>query len=973
MRLFRVAHRGARVGICVLALGYAGVAAQEAPTSTAGAAPITETDAQPASKADTVKPEDASGQTSPTPAATSQLPELVVDGKKDEKKKATKSKEKVDAAASTAASDASANEPPPGVVLGTSAPSDTGTTTFDANNVQMRTTGGGDANTFLRNLPNVQYQNDASTNAGTSAASVLDTKPALMSISGGRVYENNFILNGVSISNITGAQDYAQSNILKDNDTPNANNIYGMSPQNIYVPADFIGKATVIDSNASAEYGQFQGGVVVYDLAAPPTDRYHASVSATHESSKYASYILATPDGKNSLNYPAPVYDKTKLSASVGAPITKDFSFILQASRQEANSSTALVFPLIGDRTEQNSENTFLRFAATARTEIGKFNFDTSYTHYFQNWDWYRGHDMNLDTDTKSTTTKLEYETKLAGLRVDSVGLGNVNLLTRAYYNTNETQNNSDSNIELIHSRQRLSKVNGTWTQNYLSSSVGDGWCQTVNPATYPTNGTSLWNCIEGGWGNQLQGQTDYGVDAKLSGNVLLGSFKLGAEVKQYEGHRAREEEFIGATSRYVIGDDGYVYNTITGLKAPTQVSGGKFNCGGDIFCSDKELYANYSLTPAYDVTANLNAIHSFAEIDQTWKWFNVRAGARLDYDDYFQNINIAPRLVGTLTPLQGLSFTGGANRYYLGESLYYAIRDKQPTSVTVNRKTDTTHPQGYNSTDVLGFQDPPTSTNYNYGSVADLNTPYTNEYTGAIGIRDPLFGGFVRLKYLERYNEDQFATASCGTLCYRVSNDGTSFYRSKSVEYTKQWSVKDSPFFLNAAAITGNATWDDQKTGHSTYLINTDLNGDGLDDSQYRIWYNGKSYRPEEFSVVTGNLDIPVRIGATLSTVWLDGMLELNANAGINLGYQGVQNTQHLVSHQTPEGTQALHYEYADKSFGSTLKLDVSGRINVTEQAAIDFHINNITNSAGNAVSYYDYPWVLGRTIWVGSTVKLQ
>lgn len=975
MRLFRVARVSARAGICVLALASADVAAQEAPAPTAGSSSGAAPESQPASQADTVKPE-PSAQVTPAPAGTSNLPELVVDSKKDEKKKTAKSKDKAKAATDASASaNVQPEAPPPGVVLGTSAPSDTGTSTFDANNVQMRANGGGDANSFLRNLPNVQYQNNASTNAGTSAGDVLNTKPALMSISGGRTYENNFILNGVSISNITGAQDYAASNILKDNDTPNAANIYGMSPQNIYVPADFIGKATVIDSNASAEYGQFQGGVVVYDLAAPPTGRYQASVSASRETSRTASYILATPDGKNSLNVAPPAYDKTKLAASVGAPITKDFSFIAQASRQEANTSTPLVFPLIGDRAAQNSDNTFMRFAATARTDIGKFTFDTSYTHYFQNWDWYRGHNMVLDTDTSGTNSKLEYETKLAGLRVDSVGLGNVNLVSRAYYNTNETQNNSDSNYELIRSRQRLNKVGNTWTQAYLASSVGDGWCATVNPATYPLNGSAVWNCIEGGFGNQLQGQNDYGVDAKLTGNVLLGNFKLGAEVKQYEGHRARSEDFITGTSPFVIADDGKVYSTLLGNQVAS-VAGGIFHCApGDMLCSEKEIFPSYSVSPKYDVTAVVNAIHNFAEIDQTWKWFNVRAGARLDYDDYFKNINIAPRLAGTVTPFEGVSFTGGVNRYYLGESLYYAIREKQPSQVNVRRTgviTPVDLPYLPDGT-ARAWAQPGTPVMYNYGRVADLNTPYSNEYTGAVGIRDPLLGGFVRLKYLERYKEDQFATASCGTLCYQVSNGGSSFYRSKSVEYTKQWDRLQNPFFLNGAAISGNATWDDQKTAHGTYLLNVDFNGDGYDDSSRRISYKGKSYRPEEFTEVTGNLDIPVRIGATLSTVWFDGLLELNGNAGINLGYQGVANTNKPDKVTDGCTAGAGCYKYEDINFGTTLKLDVSGRINVTEQAAIDFHVDNITNSTQNAVSYYDYPWVLGRTFWIGSTLKLQ
>ncbi|MCK9912834.1 hypothetical protein MXD81_27005, partial [Microbacteriaceae bacterium K1510] len=68
--------------------------------------------------------------------------------------------------------------------MGTSAPSDTGTTSFDASNVQLRSNGGGDANSFLRNLPNVQYQNQADRTPGVTTQKLIDTKPQLLSISG---------------------------------------------------------------------------------------------------------------------------------------------------------------------------------------------------------------------------------------------------------------------------------------------------------------------------------------------------------------------------------------------------------------------------------------------------------------------------------------------------------------------------------------------------------------------------------------------------------------------------------------------------------------------------------------------------------------------------------------------------------------------------------------------------------------------
>jgi hypothetical protein len=949
MRVFAFARRGARVGICVLALGAAGAEAQQAPP---GNPPESSGQSQsnPATGTEAVKPAEPTSTQPNAPAepGTSNLPELVVEGQDKKKKKAAKAKAAAPAS-TTAGAATTAEPPPPGVTLGTVAPSDTGTTTFDANNVNLRTNGNGDANTFMRNLPNVQYQNPGGSNPGASSANTIDTKPQLLSISGGRTYENNFILNGVSVTNITGPA----NNVANLTDTGigpvGGSSIQGMSPQNIYVPTEFIGQATIIDSNASAEYGQFMGGVVSYDLAGPPTDRYHASVSASRDTSDFATYILATPNGTNPTNRAPPSYEKTNLSASVGAPITRDFSFIAQASRREAESSKPKSIQIGGDAPE-NSDNIFLRFAATVRTDIGKFTLDTSRTDYFQHWDFIQGRNVYIDANTEGATTQLKYETNLAGVRADEVGLGQVKLTSRAFYNTSETQNNSGDSALISWRKQALNNyVPGTgWNQQSIAT-LPD-WCHAVNPSTYPaptgTAATASINCYDGGYGNTLQGQTDYGAQATLTGDVLLGNFMLGTELKNYEGRSARMED----------------------LKQGSGNVNGSWICQtGDPFCSPGQYIQSYFLYRKRDITATLNAVHAFAEIDQTWEWFNVRGGVRLDYDDYAKNENIAPRLVGTIRPFDGLSFTGGYNRYYIGETLYYAIRDQVPGVLLYNRGAPVAVPGGLRPGD---FGAPIPAGNATKYTTQDLSTPYNDEFTGAVGIRDPLLGGQVRLKYLERYGEDQFATVACGAGCTKATNDGEKFYRSASAEYTKEWYGLSNPFNLNAAAITGNVTWSEQWGSANSYLLNSDINGNGTADT-IPILYNDVSYRPEQFTALTGNLDIPVRFGATVATVWFDGALELNATAGINLGFQGVYDTGGTRPYRDANGVMRDHEYYQDWKFTPSLKLDVSGQINVTEQAAIQFNVNNITNSAQNTIAIYDNPWVLGRSYWVGSSLR--
>lgn len=237
---------------------------------------------------------------------------------------------------STGPGEAATEEVLDGVILGGPAVSDTGTTVFDSRNVMMRTDGGGDANSFMRNLPNVQYQNDTDENPGATPQSVIDTRPMELSINGAQTYENNFILNGVSISTISGPVEPGNfSTNLERDGTPNLNSFYGLHSQTVFVPAEFIGTATLIESNASAEYGQFQGGVVLYDLARPPTDGYHASVTYSHHSDDMVDYLLVTPDGRNPLARIAPTFTKNNLAASVARrSLTNSPSSCRQAARK---------------------------------------------------------------------------------------------------------------------------------------------------------------------------------------------------------------------------------------------------------------------------------------------------------------------------------------------------------------------------------------------------------------------------------------------------------------------------------------------------------------------------------------------------------------------------------------------------------------------------------------------------------------
>lgn len=111
-----------------------------------------------------------------------------------------------------------------------------------------------------------------------------------------------------------------------------------------------------------------------------------------------------------------------------------------------------------------------------------------------------------------------------------------------------------------------------------------------------------------------------------------------------------------------------------------------KFICNTAEECNEEQFANTKTTYRAFDVHARLNQFSAYAELEQTWDWFNVRGGARITYDDYMKNVDVAPRLVATITPFDDFSISLGANRYYDAQSLAYAIRDRQPRAQTQTR-----------------------------------------------------------------------------------------------------------------------------------------------------------------------------------------------------------------------------------------------------------------------------------------------
>jgi hypothetical protein len=110
-------------------------------------------------------------------------------------------------------------------------------------------------NEALTILPGIQFSETA--NISTQGGEIL---PPGVSISGGKVFENNFTIDGIS------------NNSLLDPDgatDPVTNNDLPGHAQEMFLDASLVEKITVYDSNVSARYGAFKGGVVDAETISP--------------------------------------------------------------------------------------------------------------------------------------------------------------------------------------------------------------------------------------------------------------------------------------------------------------------------------------------------------------------------------------------------------------------------------------------------------------------------------------------------------------------------------------------------------------------------------------------------------------------------------------------------------------------------------------------------------------------------------
>jgi len=227
----------------------------------------------------------------------------------------------------------------------------------------------------LKGRPNVQFSNEE-----TSSDTGGEIRPPRVSIAGGKPYENNFLIDGMSVSNTLNPNGLDTDG---DSVTPGQLDVNG-ADQTIFYDSSLVDSVTVYSSNVPAKFGNFVGGVVDAKLMDPRMDRWHAVLWGKHTRSEWSD--LRNVDEESQTAASQPRFRTNSLKASADGPITENVALLIAATQKRS------VIPLefeesdgtFSDKDQYRSNENFFTKLLLVPTEDLKLTLDATYAPYVE-------------------------------------------------------------------------------------------------------------------------------------------------------------------------------------------------------------------------------------------------------------------------------------------------------------------------------------------------------------------------------------------------------------------------------------------------------------------------------------------------------------------------------------------------------------------------------------------------------------
>ncbi len=701
-------------------------------------------------------------------------------------------------------------------------------------------------NEALTILPGVQFSETA--NISTQGGEIL---PPQVSISGGKIFDNNFTIDGAS------------NNSLLDPDgetSPASNNDLPGHAQELFLDASLVEKITVYDSNVSARFSRFKGGVVEAETLSPlPWFTGKLFYRTTRD--EWTSFhidpdkeddFLSSTDHKDQ-----PKFRKHHFGVDLHIPITSDLltvsSYRLLHSR----------IPLEQDgqsKTQERLQENFLIKTIFHASE-------------------------NVDLDLLWTYTPYEGDYFKLGFR------------------------NSDFTL---HGGGHLFSINGHAQLPLATLELQAAYQISENSRNAPTHMTQTQNA-DGSWDKEgFLGDIEKNQESiQLKADLGFIPFQIG--ITQHSLNAGIDLQYIEGTTKRQ--DTSYLY-TYRPTSAPRR-----------------------TVYEKADVTAIMRQYGAYLEDIATLGRLEVRPGLRLDYDDYTQNLNLAPRLAAALDVFANRQtlLIAGYNRYYAGTLLTYKMREGlKPT-----------YQERWSEDDGWTFYSS-SSTNTRYSK---LKTPYADEYV--LGLEQQLFGGKACIKYIRRDGRDEFAKTfgdkeDDGYRYYTLNNNGDSHHERYSISWERQW----PNHYLSV-----NGTYQETDSSNESY--------DGLldeEDLEEQVWYNGHAVNKNDLPRKDFNRPWVVNltyVGRLPYGFSLSGMAKYRS------GYRTLKDTKEDIV--IPDGESLPVYDEVKQGGGVTVSCRIAWekQLYQNQSMVLSLEANNLFDKKTSVGDTNDYE--IGRQLWAG------
>ncbi|WP_237416292.1 TonB-dependent receptor plug domain-containing protein [Helicobacter saguini] len=577
--------------------------------------------------------------------------------------------------------------------------------------------GNGDITSILKILPNVQFDN-----AQLKSTTPGEIDPANISISGGLFYQNNFQLDGFNMNN----------DLDPNGGTTNGPNAMrsGRS-QGLAVDTSLLDSINVQDSNISAAYGGFTGGVVEANIRKPRRDKgmlgsWHANINYQYTSNYFTQYFVDSSQEANfatssNENY-QPNFTKHLVRANVEGYVTNNLGII--ASYSTTRSFIPLKAYSFNVGSAANSTRQQHRYIDNYYVKLNynpleSLNIEASLAYMPQDNTYYN----NVAKDSFYSMQSGGWQAGLKALWYSNLGL----LTNQMSYNYLQNSRESERNYFM------------TWR---VSS--------TKNWASANATGTAS----EGGYGNMQQVQNTFNYKSDMGFETIewwksAHNFRVGLELGYTHALRNRLNPYYsfglpqnlnGATCG---SDSMFSFDT---CDSATAYSGNATWQG--------QYFNRVTESKVGEIAFGTFSYGIYVEDDIKFdlgKFGNIgfRPGFRLDGDDYMKKHTIAPRFsLNYTTPFKNeykTTFILGANRYYGRNLLSYRLYD-----FIANNQIIYTRPNANTAWSATTN----TAGDSGYVNFTTLNVPYADEYMA--GISQNLYMFEMALKYIYRGGKDE-------------------------------------------------------------------------------------------------------------------------------------------------------------------------------------------------------------------------